>query len=348
MKRCHNCQAPVGEDWRFCRHCGTPLFVAGADDVPTQVIEPETAAQRAQPTGPAYVGPEPGVPSFPVPSPRKRARFWIAGIVLAGLFVMSLGVGAGLFWLRERRLHRPVFRLEPPRPLLPEERLPGNPPVVERRVAFPREGIFRLKNVNGDVEIATWDRAEAQMTARIEGSLASGTAPPFSVISRGRELIVETQTDEGVSPEIHYTILLPREAHLRRVATVNGNIRIEGIRGSIEAATVNGEIELLKVGGDISTEAVNGETRVDVAPEASLKRIAVKTFNGDIRVTLPEAVSADFLLQTMHGEIEADPSFPLAVTKIPLIGGKKATGKIGDGDASVKIETVNGTIMLSR
>lgn len=355
MKRCHNCQVPVGDDWRFCRHCGVLLVSGAADDVPTQVIEPkpETAAQRAQPTGPAYVGPEPGVPPFRFPSPtsppKKRTRLWIAGLVLVGLFVLSLGVGAGLFWLRERPRHHPVFGFKPPpRPPRPEESLPGDQPVVQRRVAFPLDGAFSLRNLNGNIEIKAGDQAEAQITARIEGPHVPRSEPPISIVSRGSELIVEAKTDGGMSPEIHCEILLPRQANLRRVSTVNGYIHIEGVRGRIEAATVNGEIELLDVGSDVSTETVNGETRVEIAPDVSLKKIAVKSLNGDIRITLPEVASADFLLQTMHGEIEVDPSFPLTVTKIPFIGGKKAAAKIGDGSASVKIETVNGTITLSR
>lgn len=349
MRRCHNCQAPVGDDWRFCRHCGTPLFAAGADDVPTRVIEPkpETVAERSQPTGPAYIGPEPSAPSLPIPSPKKSRRLWIAGMALVGLFVLSLGAGAGLYWLRERPRHHPAF-IEPPEPLQAVESPAGSQPVVERRVDFPPDGTFSLKNINGNVEIRTWDETQAQITARIKGSLSPEVVPPISITSRGRELIVETQTEKGGSPEIHYEIVLPHEANLRRVATVNGNIRIEGVRGRIDAATVNGEIELSDVGGDLSTETVNGETRVDVAPDATVKRIAAKTLNGDLRITLPELPSADIVLQTMHGEIEADPSFSLTVTKIPLIGGKKAVGRIGEGSASIKIETVNGTITLSR
>ncbi|HXF04567.1 MAG TPA: zinc-ribbon domain-containing protein [Blastocatellia bacterium] len=349
MKRCHNCQAPVGDDWRFCRHCGTPLFAVGADDVPTQIIEPkpDTVADRSRPTGPAYVGPEPGVTSFPVPSPKKGRRLWIAGIVLVGLFVISLGVGAGLFWLRERPRHRPAL-IEPPEPPQPVESLVGDQPILKRLVDFPPDGILTVKNINGGIAITTWDEAKAQITARIEGSLSPGLVPPISIISRGRELIVETQPEKGESPEIHYEIVLPHDANLRRVVTVNGTIRIEGVRGRIDAATVNGGIELLDVGGDLSTETVNGETRVEVASGATVKQIAAKTLNGDIHITLPEPASADLVLQTMHGEIEADPSFPLTVTKIPLIGGKKAVGRIGEGNASIKIETVNGTITLSR
>lgn len=345
MKRCHNCQAPVGDDWRFCRQCGTPLFAAGADDVPTQIIEPkpETVPQRAQPTGPAYVGPEPVAPSFPVPPPKKRRRLWIAGIVLAGLFVMSLGAGAVLYLWLERPGHHPAF-IEPP----PKESLPGHQTVVERRVDFPPDGTFSLKNINGDVEITTWDEAQAQIMARIEGSPVPGGELPISIVSRGPELIVETKTDNGTPPEIHYEIMLPREAAVGRVSTINGSIRIEGVRGRIDATTVNGEIELLDVGGDLSTETVNGETRVEIASEAMVKQIAVKTLNGDIRITLPEPPSADIVLQTMHGEIEVDPSFSLTVRKIPPIGGKKAAGRIGEGGASIKIETVNGTITLSR
>jgi hypothetical protein len=347
MKTCPHCHASVGEDWRFCRHCGTPL--RAPDDVPTQIIEstPETAAARGVPTGPAYVAPEIGSPTSrsPLSPAAKRSRFWIAGLLL-GLVVLSVGVGGSLFWLREHSRHRlPI--VWPERSLSqPAEGAGEN--LVEHEVAFPPNGILRVKNINGDIEIKTSDGNRARIAARIEGSFSSVGSSPVSIISRGPELIVETKTEGGAAPEIHYEIVLPRSAHLRQVSTVNGAIRVEGVQGRIEASTVNGEIELLDVGGDISTEAVNGETRVDVRAGVNLKGITLKTLNGDIRLTLPEPVSADFLLQTLHGEITFDPSFPLTVTQLRLIGGKKAVGKMSAGEVSIHMETVNGSIILSR
>ncbi len=126
---------------------------------------------------------------------------------------------------------------------------------------------------------------------------------------------------------------------------VDGDIRLNQLRGTIIASAVDGQIN---VSGDmkgLELQSVDGRIRVNISPGSTMaKDWKIRTVDGDVEVTLPADFSADLGVQTSDGHIETD--FPLAVTK--GITHKKLSGKLGSGDFLFSIRTTDGDVSLRK
>jgi hypothetical protein len=124
--------------------------------------------------------------------------------------------------------------------------------------------------------------------------------------------------------------------------TVNGNVRGEALPGDARAATVNGDVAV-EAAGWVAAKTVNGG--IDVAmgsdPEGDLE---FATVNGDIRLRLPDGFDAQVDARWLNGGIDSE--FPVELSGRPRA--RHATAMLGTGGHELEIETVNGTIRLSR
>ena len=69
-----------------------------------------------------------------------------------------------------------------------------------------------------------------------------------------------------------------------------------------------------------------------------------KTVNGEIALTLPNALDADLHAETLNGSITSD--FPITVTG--QVSRRRLSGTIGSGGRPLDLQTVNGSITLKR
>jgi len=125
--------------------------------------------------------------------------------------------------------------------------------------------------------------------------------------------------------------------------TVNGGISAQGIEAEAEAYTVNGGIDI-EAGGLARAETVNGGITARVGRADWKERLALKTVNGGIVVSLPGDAAANIKAATVNGDIETD--FPLTVKG--KLGRRRIEGSIGGGGPVLEMETVNGAIKLEK
>lgn len=122
----------------------------------------------------------------------------------------------------------------------------------------------------------------------------------------------------GRSPGCDFRLEMPPGADVL-VRTANGNVVMEGVRGSIDAQTKNGKIHIDDVEGSVRVRTSNGTIRV-----ATVRGdVDLQTSNGDVVIAHVEAGTIS--VGTSNGAIEAE-----AVS--------------GSGEAS--FETSNGSISL--
>jgi hypothetical protein len=124
--------------------------------------------------------------------------------------------------------------------------------------------------------------------------------------------------------------------------TVNGSVRGEGLPGDARVTTVNGNIGV-HAAGWVAAQTVNGgiDVAMGSAPEGDLE---LSTVNGDISLELPSAFDADIDARWLNGGIDSE-------FQVELLGrprARRATATLGAGGPDLAIETVNGTIRLSR
>jgi hypothetical protein len=157
---------------------------------------------------------------------------------------------------------------------------------------------------------------------------------------------------------VAYTIeaRVPRDVRLLARTVNDGDVAIEGVRGTLRVENVNGAVRAERVAGSGTFGTVNGNLQVAFAANPS-GPVAFSNVNGDIDVELLPGLAADLRLKTLNGEIWTD--FPY--TPLPLVGETRRSGarfvysnhhsaavRIAGGGPELRFETVNGEIRIHR
>lgn len=217
---------------------------------------------------------------------------------------------------------------------------------------FSPTGKVILENINGDVDIHTWDRNEIL----IEGEKSARTDEELKLIDLTIDLKesnavikVRLPKREGffsnnIRASVSFKITVPATVSLDKIAVVNSSVRIKDMRGPVNAESVNGGVHAHNLAGNVKLQTVNGEIVAEVSSVASDQKLSFQTVNGSVTVKLPADTGADTHASVVNGSITCD--FPLTVQG--RVSGKHLSGKIGDGRASLSAESVNGSIRFKK
>jgi len=127
------------------------------------------------------------------------------------------------------------------------------------------------------------------------------------------------------------------------LATVNGAIVVEDMIAGANIGVTNGSISTDNLRGSINGAIVNGEIDCDMALLASTESALLAATNGNITLSLPSDVSAQFDAATVNGTVTIS-GFP-SVNYTTNEPNHKA-GTIGAGDATINISVVNGDVTI--
>lgn len=141
--------------------------------------------------------------------------------------------------------------------------------------------------------------------------------------------------------------------------TSNGAIQVRGLAGTLEARTTNGTIQLADVDGRVEAVTTNGPVKVLGGTLAGSGR--VQTTNGGIELRAALARDASYDLTTSNGTVRTYLQAPdvaldlntfngriLLETEVAVsrIDGRRLVGRLGEGNAFLRIRTTNGSITL--
>jgi DUF4097 and DUF4098 domain-containing protein YvlB len=220
--------------------------------------------------------------------------------------------------------------------------------------AFSPTGSLALENVNGDVEIRTWDRNEIL----IEGEKSAKTEEELKAIdlkmdiSEGRAAIKARFPKRSgnwfagntIRASVRFRIVVPATASIERIATVNASVSVDGARGGTHVETVNGTIQASDLGGSARCKTVNGQIDASFTSVVAGQELSLETVNGSVTVGLPKDAGVVLATSVVNGRVSCD--FPLTLGKSS--GKQNLRGTIGDGRASLKAGTVNGNIHIEQ
>ncbi|MBW4888680.1 hypothetical protein KXQ82_03100 [Mucilaginibacter sp. HMF5004] len=148
-------------------------------------------------------------------------------------------------------------------------------------------------------------------------------------------------------------------AHMKLATINNGHISVNNVNGDFEVSNINGAINMENVTGSVVANTVNGGIKVffkSVDPKAAM---AFSTLNGNINVTFPANLKANFKLKSDRENIYTDfdmvtdKSAP-KVTKTVKDGMYRLTmdewvyGKIDGGGPEIMMKTMNGSIYIKK
>ncbi len=212
-------------------------------------------------------------------------------------------------------------------------------------VALNANGEFEISNVNGQVEIATWNRNEVQILATKSAKNESDLENVQVLVNgSGDKVEVDTKLPKGWnrSGSVSYRITLPAPVNLD-AHTVNGSVSVKGVSGPMNLHSVNGRVEASGAVAPVTAKTVNGQLTIRYADKPKSGEHTFETVNGSVHVYLPASVAGRFHAGSVNGSIEAD--FPLQVTKARFGPSRSLDGELGNGgDTSFSFKTVNGSI----
>lgn len=216
--------------------------------------------------------------------------------------------------------------------------------VFQQTYLLERGGRFQLQNVNGSVEVTGWDRQEVEVRAvkSARRNRADLERVQIEVEAQLDSVRVETRypKDEGVDVHVEYRVRVPRHVALRRIATVNGSVRVTGVEATGELRSVNGNVEVSDSSGRLSAHTTNGNVRVELRQLEPGGLVSLDTVNGSVVLALPPDADAMLDARSVNGELRSE----LPATLGSSLGSREFHARLGAGGTPIRMRTVNGAI----
>jgi DUF4097 and DUF4098 domain-containing protein YvlB len=145
---------------------------------------------------------------------------------------------------------------------------------------------------------------------------------------------------------------------------VSGRVTLDGLDGAISARTVSGDVETVALTGSLRFETVSGA--LAVAGGGHCREVTAKTVSGDMALDLALDGGGAIALDTVSGDVVvrllADTGAAVdavstsgdlrsgfdGVSSSRAPGQRRLSGRIGDGNGSVRVRSVTGDVTLLR
>ena len=228
--------------------------------------------------------------------------------------------------------------------------------------AINEQTILTVTNINGQVEISSWDGNNVTINAVKKSSFGQEELDKIdiNVTSIGDYLNIQTQYAglSSIQGSVDMNIKIPHTIHIESVTTSNGAIQITNTNGDIKASSSNGAIIINTVNGYVSAETSNG--RIEVKETTGIKNIhtsngaitvevadfrdniGIDTSNGPVAVYLNPALNATIEMTTSNGQI----TFEGISLNVQLLELTHVIGSLGSDGHKIDIHTSNGKIQL--
>jgi hypothetical protein len=212
---------------------------------------------------------------------------------------------------------------------------------------LPPERTLRAGITVGEVRIY----GEARRDALIE---VVRTAPTTEGLTRlrveleqdDREVRLQAvQPDDAKDPGFRtdVTLRVPHDASLPSVLIAEGRLTLASFGGTITAELHRGPIEATDVEGTIRLETTIGDVVVNRARLSPGGLLRLRTFNGDVRLTLAKPpTDARILALALNGSIESD----IPLQRKDSWGPRWGEATLGTGEPVISIDVVTGRIVI--
>jgi len=225
----------------------------------------------------------------------------------------------------------------------------GTERVWEKRFQLPPGGHVSVVNVQGSVMVEGWDRAEVEATVAMRSQVPTDQLNDVQVAveARSGQVSFHTLYPAGIDTPIRvdYHLRVPRQVHLDELSTLQGDIVVHDVEGSMEAHNLHGDIHGVDVSGSVVAHALTGNILVSLRalPDRRLP-LQLATINGNVDLLMPSQANADLALSTVAGQILG--GYPFQVSSTP--GDSTRHAQVGAGGVRVELRTVRGNIRVSQ
>jgi hypothetical protein len=207
-------------------------------------------------------------------------------------------------------------------------------------------GSFELQNVNGTVDVQTWDRNEVEVhavkTAKHQESDLSLVSIDVDAKPDAVSVTTHYPQNEGVEVNVEYVVHVPRCAHVEHLGTINGTLRVAGVEAIEDLRTVNGNIEVYEGGGAVHAHTTNGNVHLELLRIQDRSGAVAETTNGSVLLAVPAGTQADLEARCLNGSFFSELPLALASTQHP----RETHGRLGKGGVPIRLHTINGGIRV--
>lgn len=199
---------------------------------------------------------------------------------------------------------------------------------VDLNVKVPRYAIVTVSNVSGDVEIVD-----------LEGAVNIGSTSGNILVANVGSVDIKSQSGNIDVKSVNGNVC---------ASAISGNVKVNCAKGRVDVNSVSSAIKLSGIGGDVEATTTSGEVFYlgNVRPGG---RYRLKAMSGEVIMAIQsESPGFTATLSSYSGDIETD--FPLTLES-PIGSSpvqRRITGRYGDGNVQIQLDSFNGTVKLSR
>ena len=215
-------------------------------------------------------------------------------------------------------------------------------------------GLVSLANMNGNVEISSWDRNEVSVET-VKFARDEETLHRIEIIvdASSDRLVIKTKhhRDED-SPwwnkdrwnnngGVRYKLKVPASLDTLKVEVMNSNVTASHIGGNVKIKTMNGRIKADGLAANADLDTMNGEIAATFARLKGDQRVRLDTMNGSCTAIVPGDASTRITASSMNGRVHCD--LPI---KIERMRRHSLRGTIGGGTATLSLDSMNGALNI--
>jgi hypothetical protein len=231
---------------------------------------------------------------------------------------------------------------------------------VHKTVPLSPTGHLEISTFKGSVTVTTWDRAEADIHARIEPDgwdsdmqhKIEKTEIRIDSSGGGNSVRVESDYDHvhhlfsffesNTLPFVHYTIKMPATARLE-IEDHKSDTRVSGLKADLKIRTHKGTVKVDGLDGGAEVNTHKGDIEVAFARFSRPSRF--KTYKGTVAVRLPKDSKFDLDVDTgRRGDVESD--FTVASYRKSRRSGESLRGPVNGGGPELSFESRSGVLKL--
>lgn len=174
----------------------------------------------------------------------------------------------------------------------------------------------------------------------------------LSITEEGESTIIQEATGQGGE----YIIRLPQNARLSvEQITWNGQeIEVRNMKSEIEVQAKSADIHLMNVQGPVIVNNTSGDIEIVYAALSQQGPHMISAVSSEIDISLPAASKANFVLQSVSGEIYTDMDIKLKKknqngSDMHMVGGgQNLGGTINGGGTELGIKAISGNIYIRK
>ena len=222
--------------------------------------------------------------------------------------------------------------------------------------------LVAIHNVTGDVRVEPGSGSRVQVTAVRRGRgrnaddlyVAVKEFPKrvvVCVLTRGTDESCDedgahmrsNRSSRGSDARMDVTVHLP--ASMRVSAhSVSGDVAVTGAEGDVTATSVSGDVRMDDLdASSVHAESVSGNVHVTIRALTGDGDLMFKSVSGDVAVTVPRTLDAEFSMSSVSGNLETD--FPITIRG--RMERRDVHARIGKGGRRLEVSTVSGDVRLN-